>query len=54
MVQNRRDPYTPYSGALKARRALGNRSGSSCSNTGASAPTWPMASPAATATSRPS
>lgn len=25
MVQNRRDPYTPYFGALKMRRALGER-----------------------------
>ncbi|WP_330317374.1 alpha/beta hydrolase [Streptomyces platensis] len=25
MVQNRRDPYTPYSGALKMRRSLGDR-----------------------------
>ncbi|MGW3007992.1 alpha/beta hydrolase [Streptomyces sp. NPDC001219] len=25
MVQNRRDPYTPYAGALKMRRALGDR-----------------------------
>lgn len=25
MVQNRRDPYTPYFGALKMRRALGDR-----------------------------